>query len=157
VIADAAEATAPGIFQGPNGWCNASFTRNLYYNHSGTNTTIGTINTNTANTTITGTRKGALITHSFAGVHTRTFPGYPHTHLNFQTVNASFADWRALHGQDKGSLLDVDPLFESASPLAEQDLRVSAASPAVTELGFVPFDLRGARVGPRRRAGAGGL
>jgi hypothetical protein len=89
VIADAAEATTPGIFQGPNGWCNASFTRNLYYNHSGTNTTIGTINTNTANTTIAGTRRGGLVTHSFAGVHTRTFPGYPHTHLNFQTVNAS--------------------------------------------------------------------
>jgi hypothetical protein len=133
VIAAAGGASAPGLFQGPNGWCNASFANNLYYNHSRSSDI----------TDITD------MSATFPGKHTSTFPGYPHVHLNFQEVNAPFSEWRA-KGQDERSLLDVDPMFMSADPITDGDFRVHPDSPAVAKLNFVPFDLREA-VGPRRR------
>ena len=99
----------------PLGFCNVSFSFNMYHNASGG------------------------LTNSFPGNTTASFPGYP-AHLNLKEADATFAQWQAAGG-DRGSV-EADPEFTSARPYDENDLRISASSPAVG-VGFNPFDLRG--------------
>ena len=97
----------------PEGRCNGTWARNIYYNSSGP------------------------ITSTFPGVNTRSFPSYPA--LNFRAVNASFAQWR-LRGED-GDSAEADPQFISPHPEGDEDFRVKESSPALA-LGFEQVDLR---------------
>ena len=120
------------VHAGAEGRCNRTFELNLYHNASGP------------------------VTATFPGDLVECFPGLP-CGLNFQAVNASFAEWQKQgnrltsrrKGEDTRSII-ADPQFVSADPAGENDFRVAADSPAVKELGFVPFDLRG-MVGPNWR------
>ena len=108
------------VAQGPNGRCNASFANNTWFNFSGP------------------------MAPSWPGRYVRSYPGYPSDQgLQFQAVNASFAQWQAA-GQDvRGAV--ADPAFVVPRAWESGDFRVAASSPAVAR-GFEPLDLR--LVGP---------
>eukprot|EP00937_MAST-01D_sp_MAST-1D-sp2_P003545 g3545.t1 len=112
--------SARNVAMGPEGRCNASFTRNLYFNAS----------------------VGASMSDTFPGVNVPSYPGYPGiTGLNFVAVNASFAEWRH-RGQDVGSA-EADPLFaagDTSAALGAGDFRLLPTSPAFA-LGFEEVDL----------------
>ena len=108
------------VAQGPNGRCNASFANNTWFNFSG------------------------AMTSSWPGRYVKSYPGYPSDQgLQFEAVNASFAQWQAA-GQDLQGTI-ADPAFVVPRAWEVGDFRVSASSPAVAR-GFELLDLRG--VGP---------
>lgn len=112
------------VHQGPEGRCNGTYSNNLYWNASS---------------------PSGRATDTFPGADSSTSPGYPGVHLNFRNVNASFAEWQS-SGQDAKSI-QADPRFLSADPVGDNDFRMQTSSPAVTQLGFEPFDLTSG-VGP---------
>jgi len=103
--------------QEPEGVCNASYGRNIYFNASKSGLS-------------------ATFPEGMRADRTYTPPGYPPTGLNLIAANKSLQLWQTAGG-DIGSVGDVDPMLKD---IANHDFNVAPSSPAIA-LGFVPADL----------------